>query len=83
MASDIEQRWLVVFVCPCPNCGQPRVEYVFLGFLPDTQCIKELILGNLPCERCHLKWQPLAQECYVSTHPQLLKRDFQTHTPDK
>lgn len=77
MASDNEQRWLIVFVCACPNCGQPRVEYFFPGYLPDDEAIKKTTLGNLPCERCHLRWQPVAAECHVSVHPQILKKDFQ------
>jgi hypothetical protein len=81
--NDTERRWLVVFVCPCPNCGQPRVEYLFPAFLPDAQQIKEFVLGNLPCDRCQLRWQPNAQECFASVHPQLLKKDFQSYKQDK
>jgi hypothetical protein len=81
--DNTEQRWLVVFVCPCPNCGMSRVEYIFLGFLPQNESIKDLKLGNLPCERCHFRWQPDARKSLVSLHPQILKKDFQIYTSDK
>jgi hypothetical protein len=81
--NDTVKSWLVVFVCPCPNCGYPRVEYVFAENLPEATEIDGFMLGNLPCDRCYYRWQPSVHERYSSIHPQILKKDFQSYKTDK
>lgn len=78
-----DRRWLTIFVCQCPNCGYPRVEYVLPSFEPNPQYLRELKLGMLECERCREKFRPLPLECHHTTVEMTLKKDFQLRSEDK
>jgi hypothetical protein len=81
--DNLEQHWLTIFACQCPQCGYPRVEHAISAFPPAPESLKELKLAMLPCVRCQWNWQPSPPECCLNIVAVPLKKDFRSYTPDK
>ena len=81
--TNIERCWLILIVCPCPNCNYPSITMLLPGFEPSERFIDNVEGPIWSCERCHVKHRITSQGCHRHVVPWSLKKDFETYNQDK
>jgi hypothetical protein len=80
--ESIEQAWVVLVVCACPNCGFPSVQMSVPSYEPSESYFtrSELPVPTVRCQRCDGSYIPQASSGYRHVVPWPLKTNYQRRT---
>jgi hypothetical protein len=74
--NNIDQCWLVILACACPNCGYPSITYLLPAFEPTEQFIDQTQMHPVKCGRCHVTHLPPVLGCHRQVVPWSLQRYY-------